>query len=230
MSSRISALLACAGIMVFCAAQPARAQSPWYVEGSAGAFWRMDASHATTITNVVTGVSGPATNTITYDPGPTIFLGLGYKLPSGFRIDGQLGYAHYASATASPLSLNGLLPRLNGQELSLQSGGGHSQYSAWIDAFYDLPFAGRAVPYIGGGVGAVHTQAQQAFFTGPNVGFTQGASNTTYAAIAAEVGLTFVLDPTWSVVPAYRFQHVFTPDNAFPGEVNIFKLGFRHSL
>ena len=73
---------------------------------------------------------------------------------------------------------------------------------------------------------------QQAHFTSPDgtVGFTQFPGNSTHAAIAAEAGLAFALDPKWSVVPAYRFEHLFTTGNAFPNDANIFKLGFRYSM
>jgi len=207
-------------------------QSPWYLEGAAGAFWRMDASRSATFRNLDTGARGPGTNTTTFDPGPIVFLGLGYRLPAGFRIEGELGYAHYASATVNPLSTDGTFPLLNGRTLSLQSGGGYNRYSAMVDGFYDFPRFGWAVPYVGLGVGAVYTQSQQAHFTSPDgtVGFTQFPGNSTHAAIAAEAGLAFALDPKWSVVPAYRFEHVFTTGNAFPNDANIFKLGFRYSM
>jgi len=32
------------------------------------------------------------------------------------------------------------------------------------------------------------------------------------------------------VVPAYRFEHLFTTGNAFPNDANIFKLGFHYSM
>jgi opacity protein-like surface antigen len=233
MRSRSRLLLACAGAMagVVGTAQTAAAQSPWYLEGSAGALLRLDTSRSTTFFNAL-GTSGPGHNTTTFDPGPVINLGLGYKLPLGFRIEGELGFARYASDSVSPLSTNGAFPLLNGSRLSLRSGGNHDQYSATVNGFYDLPMSGRIVPYIGGGFGVVVTRAQTGQFAGPGgvSTFTQGGGNATNAAALAEIGLTMTLAPKWSVVPSYRFEHVFTDSGAFPNDASIFKLGFRYSL
>jgi opacity protein-like surface antigen len=219
---------------VICAAQAAHAQSsspsPWYLQGSVGAFWRMDASRSTTIFNTL-GTTGPGTDTNTYDPGPVVYLGIGYRLPHGFRIEGELGYSQFMDATASPLSTNGVFPRLNGSSLSLQSGGENKQYAAMVNAFYDLPISGRVVPYVGMGLGGVHSQVSTAHFTNANNPvFTQLGGNATNAAIMAEVGLTVTLDPKWALVPAYRFEHVFTNSGAFTYDANILKLGFRYSM
>src|SRR5262249_28622979 len=123
---------------------------------------------------------------------------------------------------------------LNGSTLSLQSGGGHSQYTVMVNGFYDVPFSmwGRVTPYIGAGLGAVVFDGHTAVFANANnsVRVTGGSTTATRAAIMAEVGLNVTIDPKWTFVPAYRFQHVFLPGGAFPYESNIFKLGFRYSM
>lgn len=246
MQSHASIRLICASAIVgmICAAQSAHAadlqplaptpiQSPWYVQGSAGAFWRMDASRTTTFSNTL-GITGPGQNTNTYDPGPAVYVGIGYRLPYGFRIEGELGYAHFMNATASPLSLNGAFPGLNGSTLSLQSGGGHTQYSAMVNGFYDVPYAmwGRVTPYVGAGLGAVVLDGQTAVFAnaGNTVRFTEGGTTTTRPAVMAEVGLNVTIDPKWTFVPAYRFEYIFLPSGSLPYDANIFKLGFRYSM
>jgi hypothetical protein len=83
------------------AAGAARAESPWYVTGAAGASLRLDSGRATTFSNAA-GLAGPGTNTITYDPGPAIALAAGYRLRGGFRIEGEFGYEHYTLSTKIP--------------------------------------------------------------------------------------------------------------------------------
>lgn len=89
--------------------QTVSAQSPWYIEGSAGALWRMDATRSTTIFNSL-GTTGPGTNTTTFFPGAVFNLGLGYKLPWGFRIEAEGGYAHYSAESVSPLKYQRSVP------------------------------------------------------------------------------------------------------------------------
>jgi hypothetical protein len=67
-------------------------------------------------------------------------LGVGYKLPYGFRAEVEGGYAHYVLTNISPMNDNPLvLPKLIGTRLNLMSGGERDQYSATLNAFYDLP-------------------------------------------------------------------------------------------
>lgn len=229
MPRQVCVLVAFAGVM--CAAHAASAQSPWYIIGSAGALLRFDASASGTFSNS-RGEKGPGTNTNTYDAGPVVNLGLGYRLPLGFRIEGELGYANYTTASASPLSTNGAFPALNGSRLGLQSGGNHDEYTATINAFYDLPIPGRLVPYIGTGIGVAHTAATDGHFAGPGGSprFTENGSSATNAAILAEVGLTIAVSDRWALVPSYRFEHLFVTGNAYPNNANIFKLGVRYSF
>src|ERR1700692_2690464 len=93
--------------------------NPWYVEADGGLLWRMDASRSTTVFSAGGGglgapVSGPGTDTIAFDPGYIVTLGIGYKLPLGFRLEVEGGYSHYSAASVSPLSTDGTFPFLNG--------------------------------------------------------------------------------------------------------------------
>ena len=209
----------------------ALAQSPWYISGSVGALWRFDASRSTTFTSS-TGATGPGTDSVTYDPGPFVAVAAGYRLPLGFRIEGEFGYAHYAIANASPLSTDGTFPRLNGNRLSLQSGGDYDSFTGTLNGFYDLPLEGRVIPYIGAGAGVAHNNAQAATFAGAGGTpvFSRSSGSTTYAIILAEVGATIAIDDHWSVVPSYRYEHQFTSGNQFSNDVSIVKLGVRYAF
>jgi opacity protein-like surface antigen len=190
----------------------------------------MDASRSTTFSNAA-GLTGPGNSAATFDPGPVVNFGVGYKLPLGFRVEAEFGYAHYGIDSVSPLSTNGAFPALNGSRLSLQSGGGRDQYSGTVNAFYDLPRFGSVTPYIGTGFGVFATHAETGIFSGPGVSqFTQGGGSATNAGVIAEAGAAIAVAPKWDVVPSYRYQHVFSNAGAFPSETNIFKLGLRYSM
>jgi opacity protein-like surface antigen len=207
-------------------------QSPWYIEGSSGLIWRMDASRSTTFFNLVgPPVSGPGTNTIAFDPGYNLNLGVGYKLPWGFRAEIEGNYSHYTVSSLSPLSTDGTFPVLNGSRLNVQSGGDRNEYGGTLNAFYDLPISASYVPYIGAGGGIETINADTVVVAGPGgvPRFTEAGGNATDAIILAEVGVTIALNEKWSVVPSYRFQHVFTNGSAFPDNANIFKVGIRYS-
>jgi opacity protein-like surface antigen len=207
--------------------------SPWYIEGSAGALWRMNDSYSTNFTNLTTGTTGPGTNTTRYDPGYDFNFGVGYKMPWGLRVEIEGGFAQYSDASVSPLSTNGALPFLTGQRLGLQSDGTHTEYSGTLNVFYDFPALGRFVPYIGGGAGGHNANVETGVFVGPGgvPHFTQFGGNSTGNTMAfGEVGMAVTLDDKWAVVPSYRFQKVFTASDASPNTANIFKLGLRYSL
>lgn len=127
---------------------------------------------------------------------------------------------------------------MQGQQLTLQSGGDIDQFTATFNAFYDLPIGSWLTPYAGGGVGVNYINAQTAHFSGPapsglgasTVQFTSNGGTATNAMVFAEVGVAIALDERWSVVPAYRFQHVFVDNNGWHNEDNILTLGVRYAL
>jgi hypothetical protein len=220
-------LLACASVV--CAASTASAQNHWYVEGSAGALLRDNLSFSTRFTNLNTGATAPGTETFTFSPGIAANLGLGYKLPFGFRAEGELGYAHYSASSNSPLSTTPGFQVLNGSPLALISGGTFDEGTATVNVFYDLPVTGL-IPYIGGGFGGSLSGSQTGVYSSPGgvvrntVG---GGTGYIYPVILGEAGLTIAYSDSWALVPSYRFQHVFA--GALPYNENIFKLGVRYS-
>jgi opacity protein-like surface antigen len=211
--------------------QTASAQSAWYISGSAGAYLRSDNSGSETISGSQGRASG--TNTTTFDPGPVINVAVGYRLPAGLRLEGELGFTHYNIDSISPFTANkALFPFLNGSKLGVQSGGDLERYTQTINAFYDLPLPGRFVPYVGAGFGAAEDSGSDAYSveSGGVRTFTQRAANGVHPVILAEVGLNVTLDPKWTLVPAYRFEHIFASGDAAEENANVFKVGLRYSF
>jgi opacity protein-like surface antigen len=212
------------------AAQAGSPGNTWYIEGSAGALWRFDATDSSATFQNSLGTTGPGTNTATYDLGPVVNLGIGYRLTSLFRVEIEGSYGRYNFNTISPLSTNGAFPNLNGSALALQSGGLHQEYSGTFNAFYDLPLSEWIAPYIGAGIGGETTKLQTTVFTGPGTRFTENGQSSSATLVMAEVGTTITLDDKWAVVPSYRFEKALTSSGSFSNNINIFKLGLRYSL
>ena len=215
------------------AAHGAAAQGAWYISGSAGALLPSDNSRSVTISNRRTGVSSPGTNTTTYNPGESFNAALGYILPLGFRVEGELGYQHYLTSTVSPLATNGLFPTDNGSRLTNPSGGGHNLFTATANLFYDLPvtFAG-ITPYIGAGAGYYHENYATAVFTRSfDSQFTAGGGNDGNAIVLGEVGASYPLSPSLNLTASYRYEHLFR-NRSSGTEVNgnILKLGLRYTF
>lgn len=54
-------------------------------------------------------------------------------------------------------------------------------------------------------------------------------ANGNNALVLGEVGLTVKLDPHWSVVPAYRFEHLFAASSN-EANASLFRLGVRYAF
>ena len=163
-----------------------------------------------------------------FDPGAIVNLGVGYRLPFGFRIEAELGYEHYAASGVNPSSTGGVFPNLIGNHLSVQSGGNRDAYTATVNAFYDFPVSGPFVPYAGVGVGAADSVSQTGIFAGPGVPkFTSHGTTVTYAVVLAEIGAPIAIDPRWAIVPSYRYEHGFMTG---PLDASILKVGLRYSF
>jgi opacity protein-like surface antigen len=221
-------LICCAAVAGLGLAPAAHAQSPWYVSGSLGGYFREDESGPETITNHV--VTGPGTATDTFDPGFMANLAVGYRLPLNFRIEVEAGYANYTTATTNPQSA--LFPTLRGQQFTRRTGGGHTISMGTLNLFYDLPIPGRFVPYIGGGLGGAHTDSQHTkFLDASGDGFTEAGGESTRGVALVEGGLNIAVAPKLTLVPAYRYLHFFGIPSSRGDEVaHIVKLGLRYSF
>ena len=229
---RINCFLAVAAGSVL-AAHGAAAQGAWYISGSAGGLFMSDRSGGVTITNPGLGLSAPGTNTSTYSPGETANLALGYQLPAGFRVEGELGYQHFQISTVSPLVTNGVFPQLNGSRLSDPSGGDHNVFTATANLFYDLPFTFAGItPYIGGGAGYYYSTSTNAVFLESTGGrhFTQRGGTADNAILLGEIGASYHLTSNLSLVSSYRYEYLFSQSSAGGFGGNIVKLGLRYSF
>ena len=224
-------LAALAGVVT--GAQGAAAQGAWYISGSAGAVLPSDYSRSVTIRSFATGATSPGTDTTTYTAGESVNLAAGYRLPFGFRVEAELGYQHYKTDTISPLSFNGEFPALNGTRLTNPSGGGHDLFTSTANLFYDLPvsFAG-ITPYVGAGAGYYYENYASAVFIDRFGGtFTQRGGNDGNAIVLGEVGASYPLTPSLSMVASYRYEHLFhASGDATTIAGNILKLGLRYTF
>jgi opacity protein-like surface antigen len=82
---------------------------------------------------------------------------------------------------------------------------------------------GRLMPYVGGGFGYAHTEVSKAQFATFHL---LGGSDDS-AVILGEIGGAVALSESWSVVPSYRFEHVFS---SLGEDAHILKLGLRYSF
>ena len=207
---------------------PAWADSPWYLEGSAGAVFTEDNSRA--VTDHIGGTSAPGTNTTTYSAGPSLTFGVGYRLPQipHLRLQAEFGYAHYTVDTIAPASA--AFPSLDGSQRPTLSGGNRDFFTTDAEAFYDLPSYGRVQPYLGGGAGWYHLSAGDVITT-TSLGapFTGHTGDVDGPILLAEGGLNIAIDDGWSIVPAYRYQHLFANEGRATDD-HVLKIGLRLDL
>jgi opacity protein-like surface antigen len=211
-----------------CLSGPAGAASPWYVEGSVGAQWTEDRTYGGTYP-ILPGETLQVTNTSSFSPGALFALGVGYRLPHRLRVEGELGYSPFSLTSAAPRA-GGLAATLfDGSRRTITSGGARSLFTATAGLFYDLPVAGRVVPYLGGGAGYYNLEAPVGYFTDHGLTVPVPGSSINSALVFAETGLGIALGGRWTAVPSYRFQYLIVP--GFSGfEEHVLKLGLRYAL
>ncbi|HEV7910239.1 MAG TPA: outer membrane beta-barrel protein [Methylocella sp.] len=219
-----------AGFVLTCLGGAAgHAESPWYLSGSVGGYFREGDSGPVTITNHI--ITAPGTLKESYDPGIIANLALGYRLPARFRVELEAGYAEYQAATVNPSSAP--FPTLRGQDFNRQSGGQSRRDMGTVNVFYDLPIAGQFVPYVGGGIGGEHGELTRAVFADANGNrFDQSGGESTRGVAVVEGGVTITLSPAFAVVPAYRYLRIFGGGAGFNASeaAHIVKLGLRYSF
>ena len=226
---RLNSGLAVAAALVL-TAHGAAAQGAWYLSGSVGGVMPMDYSHSVTIRNSGLGLSGPGTDTSTYNPGEAINAATGYRLPMGFRVEGELGLQHFTADTISPNSTNGTFPAFTGARLSHPSGGEHDMFTSTANLFYDLPYRFDGItPYVGGGAGYYRDSSTNAVFaTSQGARFTGRGRDTDGAIMLAEVGASYPLTPRLGLVGSYRYEYLSHPgQTSAPASASILKLGIR---
>jgi hypothetical protein len=204
------------------------AAAQWYVSASAGGVIPMDYTRSVTITSPALGLRGPGTGTTTYNAGEAFNAAIGYSLPMGFRVEGELGLQHFTADLISAASTNGTFPALNGARLTNPSGGEQNLFTATANLFYDLPFSFAGItPYGGGGAGYYEDSSTNAvFLTSQGSTFTARGKETGNAIVLGEVGAAYPLSPSLSLVGSYRYEHMFhSGQNSTPAGANIVKIG-----
>jgi opacity protein-like surface antigen len=220
------------GLLVLLSVAPGRAEGPWYVSGSAGGYQREAEGGPTTITSLSSGFSAPGTEHVTFETGYVLALGVGYRLPFGFRIEGEFAYASYQTSQASPVSTPF---GLDGRAFNRASDVSHDRYLMTLNGYYDLPLPEIApvMPYVGLGMGAtVNDNPQRTVFRDAAGGrFTLSSSPTSGGIVQVEAGFGIALSDSVSIVPAYRFIHSFDTGNRFGDEnAHVFKVGLRYGF
>ena len=96
--------------------------------------------------------------------------------------------------------------------------------------FYDLPLEGRFVPYIGGGVGAIHVQAATVTYqSAAGARFTSRLAAGDKAVAMLEGGVTIAVTDALAVVPAYRYiRQAGTVANNGTEIAHVLKVGVRY--
>jgi opacity protein-like surface antigen len=220
--------ISCAAALVLLLMPAARAQSPWYVSGSLGGYFRenwigvVGIEKGATIDQGITSTS--------YDPGLSASLALGYKLPHGFRVEVEGGYIDYQTSRVSIDRSS--FANLNGQTFNRTSGGDNERWLGTINLFYDLPVSGGLVPYIGGGLGIAQANSVVTHYVDASGTLFTGTVRLADKAVGfLEAGLNIGVGGGFTVVPAYRYLQFFGSSSSRGNEAaHIVKLGLRYSF
>jgi len=212
------------------AATSARAESPFYVSGSVGGYFRESDSgsdqffHRDAPTVVVDG-----TDRRGFDPGVVGAVAVGYRLIPHVRIEGELGFSTETGSTLNPDTTAPGFAALNGQTFKHASGDRFTRFTGEANVFYDFsPFAGRFTPYVGAGVGgsANHQTAGEFIASGGTV-FHSGSGSSTEGFAMVEGGVSIPLTCNLSIVPAYRYVHYFADKEDV---AHVVKVGLRYAF
>jgi hypothetical protein len=209
----------------------AEAQSPWYVEGSVGGYFRDSQSVSSAFFNEATPtVTVPGTLGQNFDTGILGNIGLGYRVAPHVRLEAEFGYVDYDTHTLTPTTAAAGFSEFNGQSYTRRSGADWSRYSGTVNAFYDFsPIAAQFTPYLGVGVGASsdrHTAGSFVSAAGQTFTGSKGSSSTDGLGFV-EAGFSVPVAAHWAIVPAYRYVHYFGSNAE---AANVAKVGLRYSF
>jgi opacity protein-like surface antigen len=209
----------------------AEAQSPWYLEGSVGGYFRDAQSGPSTFSHTATPTATvPGTLRQTFDSGIIGNIGLGYRLTPHLRVEGEIGDFGYTTRTVNPNTTAAGFPELNGQTFTHQSGAQWSRYTGTVNAFYDFsPIAKQFTPYVGGGIGAsADHRTAGSFINAAGQHFSSSTSGSSTEGLGfLEAGVSIAIAPHWAIVPAYRYVHFFSANEDV---AHVAKVGLRYSF
>lgn len=173
-------------------ASGASAQSPFYVGVTAGGSFFFEQEIE----------DGGADFDIEYDQPGFVFAGqLGYQVTTNVRVEAEISYAFTEGDVT--LSILGIDVVENGFKTSVLSG--------TAGVFLDLWPVGTFIPYVGGGVGYSQVSVNL------DGNFSEQDQNA--PLVFGEVGLPFPLTPELSIVPAARFNWIFTEEEIGDGDL-----------
>ncbi len=220
----------------------AHAESPWYVTGSVGGYYREDESgQVTIVTRFANGdtITSPGSS-LTDSFGQGVFggLALGYRLPARFRVEIEADYAHYSefklNATSSNIIfVNGFPTGARGQNFTRQAGADTDRYNATVNAFYDIPgLPAWVTPYVGGGIGVSYGETSRGIFADVlGNRFAEAGGSATRGVALVEGGVALALSDHFALVPAYRYFRYFGDTPVRGDEVaHVAKVGLRYSF
>lgn len=128
-------------------------------------------------------------------PGLSAGAALGYYLPFGLRVEGELGYLYNRVKTDGGVDIDGSI----------------KNYLLMANAYYDLriPALGPFVPYVGGGIGAARVNDDHEAIA-ESLGGTRFDLDEWRTAFAYQgrVGLIYQFNPWFDVSAGYRYVHV----------------------
>jgi opacity protein-like surface antigen len=165
----------------------AEAKAEWYGSVGTGGLFLQDRD----------GTVNGSKVTVEYDPGFVAYGAAGYKFDKGFRLEAELGYGQ---ASYDSISVNGTKYTANG-DIDL--------YTGTVNGFYDIKTGTALTPYVGAGVGAVHSKVGGANVGGLNV----EVSSNTDLTVLGETGVNYAVSPKASVGVGYRYNHLFDSKN-----------------
>jgi OOP family OmpA-OmpF porin len=184
----------------------AQVKAGWYGQVTAGGLWFDD------LDGNVDGVDVKGE----YDTGYSLWVSGGYRFGNGFRTELELGYGRTSLDEVTALGVSATVDA----DVDL--------YSATANLFYDINTGTFATPYIGGGIGVLHSKSDGGTVT---VGATtvefDGDSSTDLTAFG-EVGVGLRVADGVEIVPAYRYQWVDNGTDGFDDDVaHVARIGLR---
>jgi opacity protein-like surface antigen len=161
-----------------------------------------------------TGVKG------SYDDGYALTLAGGYKFGNGFRAELEGGYGHSSFDSAT---IGGTHVGLNG-DINL--------WSVYGAGYYDFALNGSSVkPYIGGGLGFVHSDVDQVTATSGGTTFTANGGDDDNFSAFGEVGLSFPIADRLELVPGVRYSWIDDGSSGIDDDTAwLVKVGLRYSF
>jgi len=196
---RRTAVILTAMAVIALSVHTARAQQTpgWYIGGQGG--WTNLNGESPTLTTAGGGVFPFTTN---YSAGWNAGGTVGYELPMGVRLEGEVTYRqNNISSIFGPIGL-GAAPSGNVHSLALMA-----------NALYDFMPNNRFTPYLGFGLGAANDSVSNVTL----LGVTSNSANTWQFAYQGIAGVKYAATPQISVALDFRYFGTTTPSYGIAG-------------